>query len=392
MDFLKRTWAEIDLDSLRTNTEAVRGCLSSGTELMAVVKADAYGHGDRMVSRELAGMGVTHFGVSNFEEAAGLRNAGIEGEILIFGVTPPALAKELARHRVTQAILNLDYARQLSQVAQQAGVTVDGHLKLDTGMGRIGFVVGRPSGTKETLAAACQLPGLRITGAFSHFSSSDDLSEEGMRYTREQYLRFRAATEELKKTGISLPFLHLQNSAGIVSYPEYQFDGARAGIILYGQPLDYLPGHSLKLRPVMSLRSTIAMVKDVRPGDCISYSRAFRAEKPLRIATVPAGYADGYLRAFSNKAAVLIRGHRARVVGNVCMDQMMVDVTGIPDAACGDLVTLAGRDGDEEITFSELAALAGTIHYELLCLVGKRVPRLYLRGGEVVKVLDFNRV
>ena len=213
-----------------------------------------------------------------------------------------------------------------------------------------------------------------------------------MRYTRDQYLRFRAATEELKKTGISLPFLHLQNSAGIVSYPEYQFDGARAGIILYGQPLDYLPGHSLKLRPVMSLRSTIAMVKDVRPGDCISYSRAFRAEKPLRIATVPAGYADGYLRAFSNKADVLIRGRRARVVGNVCMDQMMVDVTGIPDAACGDLVTLAGRDGDEEITFSELAALAGTIHYELLCLVGKRVPRLYLRGGEVVKVLDFNRV
>ncbi len=392
MDFLKRTWAEIDLDSLRTNTEAVRGCLSDTTELLAVVKADAYGHGDRMVSRELAGMGVNRFGVSNFEEAVGLRNAGIGGEILIFGVTPPTLAKELAEYRVTQAILNFDYARQLSQAAQQAGVTVEGHLKLDTGMGRIGFVVGRPSGAKETLAAACRLPGLRVTGAFSHFSSSDDLSEEGVRYTREQYLRFRSATEELKAAGISLPFLHLQNSAAIVNYPEYQFDGARAGIILYGQPLDYLPGHSLALKPVMSLRSTVAMVKDVRPGDCISYSRTFRAERPMRIATVPVGYADGYLRAFSNKADVLIRGRRARVVGNVCMDQMMVDVTGIPDAACGDLVTLVGRDGDAEITFSELAALAGTIHYELLCLVGKRVPRLYLRGGEVVKVLDFNRV
>lgn len=391
MEFLKRTWAEIDLDALRYNAEAARSCLSDTTEMLAVVKADAYGHGDRMVSRELADMGVKRFGVSNLEEAVGLRNAGITGEILIFGVTPASMARELAEYRVTQAILNLQYAHELSEAARAAGVTVEGHLKLDTGMGRIGFVVGRPSGSTEALLEACRLPGLKITGAFSHFSSSDDPSEEGVAYTREQYRRFRTATTALKAAGAGPLFLHLQNSAGIISYPQYQFDGARAGVVLYGQPLDLLPGRSIDLKPVMSLRSTVAMVKDVEPGDCISYSRTFRARKPMRIATVPVGYADGYLRAFSNRADVLIRGKRARVVGNVCMDQIMVDVTNIPDAAEGDQVTLAGRDGGEEITFSELASLAGTIHYELLCLVGKRVPRLYFRGGQVVKVLDFNR-
>lgn len=392
MDFLRRTWAEINLDCLCENARAVKKCLSDRTEMMAVVKADAYGHGDRMVSRELEGLGVRRFGVSNLEEAAGLRSAGINGEILIFGVTPPGFAKDLAEYRVAQAILNLEYAKELSAAAQAAGVCVEGHLKLDTGMGRIGFVAGRPSGSIPVLLEACHLPGLRIIGAFSHFSSSDDVSEEGIAYTREQYRRFRDTLDGLAAAGFPIPFAHLQNSAGIVSYPEYQFDGARAGIILYGQPLDFLPGHDIALKPVMSLRSTVAMVKEVSAGDCISYSRTFRAEHSMRIATVPVGYADGYLRAFSNKADVIIRGKRARVVGNVCMDQMMVDVSGIDGVQEGDLVTLAGRDGNEEITFGELAALAGTIHYELLCLVGKRVPRMYLKDGKVVKILDFNRV
>ena len=391
MEFLRRTWAEINLDALDQNVSAIRTCLSDSTELLAVVKADAYGHGDRMIAKELTRSGVTRFGVSNLEEAVGLRHAGIDGEILIFGVTPPELAKELAENDITQAILNADYAKALSDAAVAAGVTVKGHLKLDTGMGRIGFVVGRPSGSPETLLSACRLPGLSVTGAFSHFSSSDDVSEEGIAYTREQYRRFKEATDGLKAAGVSPLFCHLQNSAGIISYPEYQFDGARAGIILYGQPVDTLPGHSIPLKPVMSLRSTIAMIKEVEPGDCISYSRTFRAEKPMRIATVPVGYADGYLRALSNKAEVLIRGKRAPVVGNVCMDQMMVDVTDIPEAAVDDQVTLAGSDGEETVSFGELAAIAGTIHYELLCLVSKRVPRVYLRNGAAIKVLDFNR-
>ena len=388
MEFFKRTWAEIDLDALGANAAAIRGLLPDGTQMMAVVKADAYGHGDRMVSRELEGMGVRWFGVSNLEEGASLRAAGVQGEILIFGYTPPSMAAELAALNITQAVFNGDYARELNEAAVRAGVRVKGHLKVDTGMWRIGF----PCESADEICACCRLPGLEISGIFSHFSSSDDLTPAGQEYTRMQKARFDAVVEGLKRRGIDIPFRHLQNSAGIVSYPECSYEAVRAGVILYGQGLPFLPGHGLPLRPVMSLCSIVAMVKTVKAGDCISYSRTFTAPREMRVATIPIGYADGYLRAFSNRADVLIRGRRARVIGNVCMDQLMVDVSHIPDVRVDDRVTLAGRDGDEEITFSELAGIAGTIHYELLCLVGKRVPRVYLRGGEIVKVWDMNRL
>lgn len=391
MDFFKRTWAEIDLDALDANVDAIKGLLPEGTQMLAVVKADAYGHGDRMVSRELSKKGIRWFGVSNLEEGVSLRSAGVQGDILIFGFTPPSMAKELASYQVSQAILNKDYAQELSDYASKAGVTVKGHIKLDTGMGRIGFSCVDLPKCLDEISQCCQMPGLEITGIFSHFSSSDDPSPEGIAYTKMQKERFDAVVEGLKSRGISIPFRHLQNSAGIVSYPECRYEAVRAGVILYGQPLDFLPGHSLPLKPVMRLCSTVAMVKTVQPGECISYSRTFVAPKEMRVATIPIGYADGYLRAFSNRADVLIRGKRARVIGNVCMDQLMVDVSHIPDVQVDDRVTLAGRDGSEEITFSELAALAGTIHYELLCLVGKRVPRVYFRNGEIVKVWDMNR-
>ncbi|MGI5895053.1 MAG: alanine racemase [Candidatus Merdivicinus sp.] len=390
MDFFKRTWAEIDLDALNWNTEQIRQLLPEGTSMLAVVKADAYGHGDRMISTELENMGIQWFGVSNLEEAISLRDAGIRGEILIFGYTPPSLAGVLAEHRITQAVFNADYAAQLDAAAKKAGVSVLGHLKIDTGMGRIGFACGHPADRLDEIIRSCRYPALQITGIFSHFSSSDDPSEEGIAYTRMQQQRFDAVVEGLRRNGIEIPFRHLQNSAGIVSYSGCRYEAVRAGIILYGHPLDYLPGHAIDLRPVMSLRSTVAMVKTVQPGDCISYSRTFVADREMRIATIPVGYADGYLRAFSNRADVLIRGKRAPVIGNVCMDQLMVDVSHIPEVQVEDLVTLAGRDGKEEITFSELADLAGTIHYELLCLVGKRVPRVYLRHGKVVEVRDLS--
>ena len=344
-----------------------------------------------MVAWELSRKGVQWFGVSNLEEGAALRAAGVEGEILIFGFTPPSMAKELAGFGISQAVLNAEYARELNEHAQKAGVKVKGHIKLDTGMGRIGFACQNPEACLDEICACCRLPGLEITGIFSHFSSSDEPSQEGIAYTRMPKERFDAVVAGLAKRGVSIPLRHLQNSAGIVSYPECRYEAVRAGVILYGQPLPFLPGHSLALKPVMSLCSTVAMVKTVRPGECISYSRTFTAPREMRVATIPIGYADGYLRAFSNRADVLIRGKRARVIGNVCMDQLMVDVTHIPDVQVEDRVTLAGRDGQEEITFSELADLAGTIHYELLCLVGKRVPRVYIRGGEIVKVWDMNR-
>lgn len=391
MEFFKRTWAEIDLDALDANVDAIGALLPEGTQMLAVVKADAYGHGDRMVSRELSRKGVRWFGVSNLEEGVSLRSAGVSGDILIFGFTPPSMAKELSSFQMSQAILNKDYAQELSDYACKAGVKVKGHIKLDTGMGRIGFSCGNIPQCLDEISQCCRMPGLEITGIFSHFSSSDDPSPEGIAYTKMQKERFDAVTEGLQRCGISIPFRHLQNSAGIVSYPECRYEAVRAGVILYGQPLPFLPGHNLSLKPVMRLCSTVAMVKTVQPGECISYSRTFVAPKEMRVATIPIGYADGYLRAFSNRADVLIRGKRARVIGNVCMDQLMVDVSHIPDVQVDDRVTLAGRDGEEEITFSELATLAGTIHYELLCLVGKRVPRVYFRGGEIVKVWDMNR-
>lgn len=388
MDFFKRTWAEIDLDALDFNITRIKEATPPQTQVMAVVKADAYGHGDRMVAAELEKLGIQWFGVSNLEEAISLRNAGIQGEILIFGFTPPSLANILAEYRITQAILDAGYAQELNTAAEQAGISVCGHLKIDTGMGRIGFACGHPCDQAEEILKSCRLPALRITGIFSHFSSSDDPTEEGIAYTIMQRRRFDDVIMMLEQNGIRIPFRHLQNSAGIVSYPDCRYEAVRAGVILYGQPLDFLPGHSLPLKPVMSLRSTVAMVKTVQPGDSISYSRTFTAPREMRVATIPVGYADGYLRSFSNRANVLIRGRRAPVIGNVCMDQLMVDVSHISEVQVDDLVTLAGRDGDEEITFSELAALAGTIHYELLCLVGKRVPRVYLRGGKVVEVRD----
>ena len=384
MEFFKRTWAEINLDALACNARQIRETLPAGCEMLAVVKADAYGHGDRAVSLELQRMGVRWFGVSNLEEAAALRSAGITGEILIFGFTPPSCAGVLAARGITQAVFDPDYAKELNAAAEKAGVTVRGHLKIDTGMGRIGFACTDP----EAAAAACRLPALKIEGVFSHFSSSDDPSEAGVAYTLAQREKFDHLVAELAARGISIPFRHLQNSAGIVSYPDAHYEAVRAGIILYGHPLDFLPGRSIALKPVMSLRSTVAMVKEVPAGACISYSRTFTAPRAMRVATIPVGYADGYLRAFSNRADVLIRGRRAPVIGNVCMDQLMVDVSHIPDVRVDDLVTLAGRDGEEEITFDELARIAGTIHYELLCLVGKRVPRVYLRGGKVVEVRD----
>ena len=262
MEFFKRTWAEIDLDALGANAAAIRGLLPDGTQMMAVVKADAYGPGDRMVSRELEGMGVRWFGASNLEEGASLRAAGVQGEILIFGYTPPSMAAELAALNITQAVFNGDYARELNEAAVRAGVRVKGHLKVDTGMGRIGF----PCESADEICACCRLPGLEISGIFSHFSSSDDLTPAGQEYTRMQKARFDAVVEGLKRRGIDIPFRHLQNSAGIVSYPECSYEAVRAGVILYGQGLPFLPGHGLPLRPVMSLCSIVAMVKTVKAG------------------------------------------------------------------------------------------------------------------------------
>ena len=375
MEFLKRTWAEINLDALRHNIEAIRSAIPPKTGIIAVVKADAYGHGDGYIASELEQLGIRFFAVSNLEEALSLRRKGIKGNILILGPTPYRRAADLAG--------------DLSRAAVAAGVTVHCHIKLDTGMGRIGFVVREDQDPTEEIQKVTSLPGLQFDGIFSHFSSADDITPEGEAYTVLQQQRFDRTVASLEAAGIHFTCRHLQNSAGIENERDCLYDYVRAGIILYGMPVDTKKGCALDLHPLLSIRSVVTMVKTLHAGNAVSYGRHYTTDQDRIIATVPIGYADGYLRCMSCKASVLIRGKRARVIGNVCMDQIMVDVTDIPGVSEEDVVTIVGTDGDDCITFDELAGYADTISYELFCLIGKRVPRVYYRDGKEVGAVNY---
>ena len=378
-------WAEIDLDALVHNFHLIRE-KASPAAVCAVVKADAYGHGDRMAARTLAEAGAAWFAVSSLAEARHLRRSGIKQPILILGMTRPECAGALAAEGITQAVYSLEYARALSQAAEAAGVTVEGHLKIDTGMGRIGFGACRDfEGAVSGLLECRRLRGLSITGAFQHFPVADSLSEEDRRYTEKQYALFRRVVERLEAAG-PLRTVHCSNSAGLTAHPEWSGDMVRAGVILYGQDPSAevaFPG----LRPVMALKTVVSQVKDLAPGDCVGYGRTYTADRPLRAATVCCGYADGYPRCLSNLGTASIHGRPAPVIGRVSMDQIVLDASAVPDVSAGDEAVLLGAapaDG-----FAQAAEKAGTITYELLCAVARRVPRVYLRGGEVVEVLDY---
>ena len=378
-------WAEIDLDALAGNFRLIQK-KAAPAAVCAVVKADAYGHGDRMAAQTLAEAGAAWFAVSSLAEARHLRRSGVESPILILGMTRPECAAELAKGRITQAVYSLEYARALSQAAEAAGVTVEGHLKIDTGMGRIGFGVRRDfEGAVSGLLECRRLRGLSVTGAFQHFSVADSLSEDDLRYTEGQYALFRRVMERLEAAG-PLRTVHCSNSAGLTAHPEWSGDMVRAGVILYGQGPSAqvrFPG----LRPVMSLKTVVSQVKDLVPGDCVGYGRYYTAERPLRTATVCCGYADGYPRCLSNLGVASIHGKPAPVIGRVSMDQIVLDASAVPEVSAGYEATLLGAapaDG-----FAQAAEKAGTISYELLCAVARRVPRVYLRGGDVVEILDY---
>ncbi len=383
MSFLKRTWAEINLDNLAFNINEIKKILPKDTEMMAIVKANAYGHGDELIANELQSLGIKLFGVSNLDEAISLRNSKIKGEILLLGVTPKENAKELSEYNITQTVFSLDYAKKLNEEAIKEGIKINCHLKIDTGMGRIGFNFN----AIDEIMKVYNFEALNFTGAFTHLSSADDLTQEGKDYTLNQALKFDKTLKLLEDKGITFKTKHIQNSAGILNYPDFKYDMVRAGIILYGLSVDSF--NEISLRPVMSLYSNVSMVKYVHKGDAISYSRKFIADKDMKVATVPIGYADGYLRAFSNRGRMIINGHYAKILGSVCMDQLILDVTDIPNVNEGDIVTVVGKDNNCEVTFEELAKIADTIHYELACLVGKRVPRVYRKNGEISDVIDY---
>lgn len=377
MNFLHRTWAEIDTDALLHNFNIIKS-EADGAKLMAVVKADAYGHSARYIAPLLEENGASAFAVSNIEEAITLRGCGITKPILILGYTPVSMASQLYTNDITQCVFSPEYAKMLSDEAVELGIRIKIHIKLDTGMSRIGFDCRDNSltGIGEAIAAA-RLKGFIFDGIFTHFAVSDRNEQEEDGFTDEQYSRFISGIEKFKKAGLKPNYCHCCNSAALCLDGDKHLDMCRPGIILYG----LTPSSNLKLKedfiPVMTVKSVVSMVKEIKAGDTVNYGRTFKADKKMKIATVTAGYADGYPRLLSNKGYVIINGKRARIIGRICMDQMSVDVTDIDGVKQGDEVILFGK----ELPVEELADLCGTINYEIICGISPRVPRIIIKNG-----------
>lgn len=374
---LRPTTAHIDLGALRHNLAQVRR-LAGAREVIAIVKADAYGHGAVPVARALAAEGVTRFGVALVEEGRVLREAGVRGEILVLGGFVEDQAAEIVELGLTATIFHAGHADALNEAARRAGRAAPVHAKIDTGMGRLGFAV---DAAPDAVAALARCAFLRLEGLMTHFADAD-LADPA--YAREQVARFDAVTETVRRAGVRIPIRHAANSAAVMAASWRSagggplYDAVRPGLMLYGVHPGPAVGSGVDLRPVLSLTTRILLLKRVPPGMPISYGRTFVTRRDSLIAVLPIGYADGYPRALSNAGRVLVRGRAAPVVGRVCMDLTMVDVTDVPGAAESDEAVVIGAQGAAAITAEDVAAGAGTIAYEILCGIGPRVPRRYL--------------
>lgn len=380
----RRTWAEIDLDAAEYNLKKVKE--SASTKLCCVIKANAYGHGAIQLARLYQEIGVDYLAVSNIEEAIQLRRNGVYLPILILGYTSCDCAKLLAENDITQCVYSYEYGKQLAWNALKENVIVKIHIKIDTGMGRIGFLC-RSSCVNEIDKAVevCKLQHLNVEGVFTHFAVADE-SNVGKAYTQEQFNCFVNAIDIFKQCGVEFKIRHCANSAAIFDYPETHLDMVRAGVVLYGLKPSEEVKNLPELKCVMSVHSVIAHIKTVMPGQTISYGRTYMATLNKKIATVPIGYADGFRRMNGKYGyCLLVNGKPARIVGRVCMDQLMIDVTDI-DCNVGDEVIVFG-DGQYS-TANEIAKLNGTINYEIVCDVGERVPRAYMRHGDIIEWQD----
>jgi len=366
-------WAEVDLDAVACNTRVLKA-QANGAALMAVVKANGYGHGAVAVARAALTAGADRLGVICVDEGEQLRRAGIAAPILVMGHTPATDAARLVDLSLTGTVASRETAEALARAAAQRGVLLVVHLKVDTGLNRYGLAPA------EALALADWLrdqPSLEVEGLFTHFASADE-ADKG--YTLDQYARFRQVAEALGW----VPIRHVSNTASLLDMPDLSLEMVRPGLGIYGLYPSGEVRRDLALVPALSLKSRIVRLNALAPGDPVSYGRAWRAARPSLIGLVMCGYADGLPRSLSSRGSVLVRGQRAPIVGRVCMDMCMVDVTDVPDVATGDEVVLIGGQGEEDISADEVADLAGTISYEILCGISARVPRLYLRAGDVV--------
>lgn len=389
----KRAWADIDLDALINNISEIRRHVGEHTKIMGIVKADGYGHGYLEVAKTLIANGADALGVAFMDEAIQIRKCGIDTPILILGYTHPDYAEELIEKDIMPNCYTRDMAEAMSRAGQKLGKTGKIHIKIDTGMGRVGYRYSEDEelnrATVEEIIEISKLPNLEIDGLFTHFAVADDDDDE---YTKMQYRRFSELCKRVKAAGVKVNLCHCCNSAGLMRFPEFHMDMVRPGIILYGlMPSDFVDKSILNLKPAMALKAKITNIKTVEKGTSVSYGRKYQSESPeTKIATVSIGYADGYSRILSGKAEIIAGGKKCRQIGNICMDQCMIDVTNVNNINIGDEAILFGKSSDGvEIPIEDIADIMGTINYEILCVVGKRVPRVYLKDGKIADVHNY---
>lgn len=385
MDFIRRTWAEINLDAAAHNYKEIRKRASKSAMLCCVIKADGYGHGAVMLAHLYEKLGADWFAVSNIEEAMQLRSAGIKKPVLILGYTPAECAEMLSENNISQAVYSLEYAEALNECAEKAGVKIKIHLKLDTGMSRIGLLCQSRSEDNKAVSDGfniCSMPSFETEGVFTHFAVADE-GEDGEDFTINQFDNFMYTVKRLEQMGVKFKVRHCANSGAIEDYPQMHLDMVRAGIVLYGLAPSVKIKNPLDLQSVMELKSAVSHTKEIHPGMTVSYGRTYTADKTARLATIPVGYADGYVRSVAKDGYVLLHGKRAKIRGRICMDQCMVDISDIEDVKIGDAATVFGREKNAP-SADDIARWIGTINYEVTCIVGKRVARVYLKNNEVV--------
>ena len=377
----RRTWAEIDLDMAKLNFSAVKKAVGRKVKICCVIKANAYGHGAVTMARFYEQMGADYLAVSNIEEALQLREKSISTPILILGYTPEECAGILASYNITQTVYSYEYGKKLAAVAERLGVTVKIHIKIDTGMGRIGFLCrNKEENELDKVALICKEANLEAEGVFTHLAVADE-NTDGDSFTREQLESFDYALKTLKKNGIEFAIRHTANSAAIFDHPESHYDMVRAGIVLYGLKPSEKMRNLPTLYPVMTLKSVISHVKDIEPGDTVSYGRTFLANRRTTVATVPIGYADGLWRVNGmNDCYMLVKDRYSPIIGRICMDQLMLDVSE-NDCCVGDVVTVFGND--KLCSADAIARRNGTINYEIVCAIGERVPRAFISEGQI---------
>ncbi len=384
MKLSRAVWAEINLDNLAHNIQEVRRVTNKSSKITAVIKADGYGHGAVSIGKTLLKNGANRFAVATLSEAIQLRKHFLDTEIMVLGYTPETLAKEVIENNIIQTIYSLEQAQEFSKMALILNQKIVVHIKIDTGMHRLGLLP--TSETINEIVEISKLESLIIEGVFTHFATADELDKE---YTRDQVKKFNFIIEQLEKKGLKIPLKHVSNSAGIIDLPEFNYDMVRAGIMLYGlYPSNNVNRNIVDLKEVMCLKAKIAQIKEIDAGSGVSYGLKYTFKENAKIAILPIGYADGYTRLLSNKSHIIVNGKKAPIVGNICMDQCIVDITKI-DANVGDEIVLFGGDDPSGISIDSIANILNTINYEVVCMVNKRLPRVYIENNTIIEAKDY---